>query len=150
MAHNEEHTSELFLLEEAITVLFCEIDDAYTGSSNPDGHRYGSLQKPSDSEVLTLVLFQQPRGIESERSFLRARPPASSRTSSRGWSVSTSFLVAPPGARKLRRYLEPLRRAIVPESAGEPEASIIDSTLPEVLHPHAESGSRRASTEPLG
>jgi hypothetical protein len=37
--------------------------------------------------------------------------------------------------RKLRRYLEPLRRTIVPELAGEPETLIIDSTLLEVLHP---------------
>jgi hypothetical protein len=37
--------------------------------------------------------------------------------------------------RKLRRYLEPLRRAIVPELAGEPETLIIDSTLLGVLHP---------------
>src|SRR3982751_5171710 len=69
MAH-EENIPEVALLEEAITVLFCEIDDAYR-ILNPNGHRYGSLKKLSDSEILTLVLFQQLRGIESERSFLR-------------------------------------------------------------------------------
>ena len=37
--------------------------------------------------------------------------------------------------RKLRRYLEPLRRTIVPELVGEPETLIVDSTLLEVLHP---------------
>ena len=37
--------------------------------------------------------------------------------------------------RKLGRYLEPLRRAIVPELVGEPETLVVDSTLLEVLHP---------------
>lgn len=37
--------------------------------------------------------------------------------------------------RKLRRYLEPLRRTILPELVGEPETLIVDSTLLEVLHP---------------
>ena len=34
-----EHTPEAALLGEAMTVLFCEIDDAYL-HLNPDGHRY--------------------------------------------------------------------------------------------------------------
>ena len=38
MAH-KEHTPEFVLLEEAITVLFCEIDDAYR-ALNPNGCRY--------------------------------------------------------------------------------------------------------------
>jgi hypothetical protein len=119
-------------LEEAITVLFCQIDDAYR-TLNPNGHRYGSLKKLSDSEVIALTLFQQLRGIESERSFLR--------------DVARFFSHLFPGVvglhpsslhrrvRKLRRYLEPLRRAIVPELVGEPETLIVDSTLLEVLHP---------------
>ncbi len=37
---------------------------------NPRCDRYESLKRLSDSEVLTLVLFQQLRGVESERSFL--------------------------------------------------------------------------------
>ena len=37
--------------------------------------------------------------------------------------------------RKLRRYLEPLRRAILEELVGEPETLIVDSTLLSVLHP---------------
>lgn len=37
--------------------------------------------------------------------------------------------------RKLRRYLEPLRRGILPELIGEPETLLVDSTLLEVLHP---------------
>lgn len=45
--------------------------------------------------------------------------------------------------RKLRRYLEPLRRTILPELVGEPETLIVDSTLLEVLHPRqvGQSGS---------
>ena len=38
--------------------------------------------------------------------------------------------------RKLRRFLEPLRREILPEElVGEPETLLVDSTLLEVLHP---------------
>src|SRR5215203_3254819 len=56
--------------EEAVTVLFCLIDDAYA-LLNPRGDMYGSLKRLSDSEVLTLALLQQLRGVQSERSFLR-------------------------------------------------------------------------------
>ncbi len=66
----KEHTRESALLEEAITTLFCEIDDAYT-APNPQADRYASLKRLTDSEILTLALFQQLRGVESERSFLR-------------------------------------------------------------------------------
>ena len=37
--------------------------------------------------------------------------------------------------RKLRRFLEPLRREVLPELVGDPETLIVDSTLLEVLHP---------------
>ncbi len=69
MAHLHP-TQESELLEEAITTLFCLVDDAYT-SLNPKGRCYASLKRLSDSEVLSLALFQQLRGVESERSFLR-------------------------------------------------------------------------------
>ena len=65
-----EHTPRLALLEEAITVLFCQLDDVYH-RLNPNGGRYASLKRLSDSEILALALFQQLRGIESEHSFLR-------------------------------------------------------------------------------
>ncbi len=65
-----EHVQGFALLEEAITILFCLVDDVYQ-TINPDGWRYERLKKLSDSEVMTLVQFQQPRGIESQRSFLR-------------------------------------------------------------------------------
>ena len=69
MAHLR-HTEALVRTEDAVTVLFCLIDDAYSRlNSNGDG--YESLKRLSDSEVLALALFQQLRGIESERSFPR-------------------------------------------------------------------------------
>ena len=40
------------LLEEALTVLFCLVDDAYF-NINPKGGIYASLKKLSDSEVMT-------------------------------------------------------------------------------------------------
>lgn len=63
-------TPQLTRTEEAITVLFCLIDDVYY-RLNPNGQRYASLKRLSDSEILTLALFQQLRGVESEHSFLR-------------------------------------------------------------------------------
>jgi hypothetical protein len=53
-----------------MTVLFCPIDDAYY-RLNPKGRHYESLKELSDSEVMTLAIVQQLRGIESQRSFLR-------------------------------------------------------------------------------
>lgn len=40
-------------MEEAVTVLFCLIDDAYA-HLNPNALRYESLKRLSDSEVITL------------------------------------------------------------------------------------------------
>src|SRR5919199_701591 len=130
--YQPEHTQGYALLEEAVTVLFCLVDDAYA-RLNPRGGRYASLKRLSDSEVITLALFQQLRGVESERSFLR--------------DASRFFSHLFPGVadlapssfhrrlRKLRRYLEPLRREVLPELVGDPETLLIDSTLLEVLHP---------------
>lgn len=131
MAH-PEHTAGFALLEEALTILFCQIDDAYA-HLNPRGGHYASLKHLSDSEVLTLALFQQLRGIESERSFLR--------------EIARFFSHLFPGVvglhpssfhrrvRKLRGFLEHLRRAILPELVGEPETLIVDSTVLSVVHP---------------
>jgi hypothetical protein len=69
MAH-ANHTQRFASTEEALTVLFCLLDDAYA-LLNPRARRYESLKRLSDSEVITLALFQQLRGVESERSFLR-------------------------------------------------------------------------------
>ena len=133
-----QHTSEAALLEEAIITLFCEIDDAYR-ILNPRGGLYTSLKQLSDSEILALALFQQLRGVESERSFLR--------------EATRFFSHLFPGVvglhpssfhrrlRKLRRFLEPLRRAVLPELVGDPETMIVDSTLLGVLHPRQVSQS---------
>ncbi len=134
-----ELTPPLALLEEAVTVLFCQIDDLYY-RLNPEGRRYETLKELSDSEVLTLALFQQLRGVESQRSFLR--------------EVVRFFPHLFPGVvglhpsslhrriRDLRRYLEPLRRAVLGEElVGEPETLIVDSTLLSVLHPRQVSQS---------
>lgn len=56
--------------KEALSVLFCLVDDAYA-LLNPRARRYESLKRLPDSEVIALALFQQLRGVESERSFLR-------------------------------------------------------------------------------
>lgn len=127
-----QHTHSLVHLEEALTLLFCLVDDTYT-LLNPRPRRYESLKRLSDSEIIALALFQQLRGVESERSFLR--------------DAERFFSELFPGVvglhpssfnrrvRKLRRFLEPLRREILSELIGEPETLIVDSTLLEVLHP---------------
>ena len=133
MAH-PQHTLSLDHLEEALTVLFCLIDDAYT-TLNPQGaYRYETLKHLSDSEVIALALFQQLRGVESERSFFL-------RDAERFFSHLFPGVVGlyPSSfnrrVKKLRRFLEPLRREILPELVGEPETLLVDSTLLEVLHP---------------
>jgi hypothetical protein len=133
-----EDTPAACVLEEAVTVLFCLVDDAYR-NLNPRGRRYAALKQLSDSEVMTLALFQQLRGTESERSFLR--------------DAARFFSHLFPGVvglhpssfhrriRKLRRFLEPLRRSVLPELVGDPETLIVDSTLLPVLHPRQVSQS---------
>jgi hypothetical protein len=127
----EHHTRRFVRTEEAIITLFCLVDDAYR-HLNPPAQRYESLKRLSDSEVIALGLFQQLRGIESERSFLR--------------DIERFFSHLFPGVlglhpssfhrrvRKLRRFLEPLRREVVSELVGDPETLIVDSTLLSVLH----------------
>lgn len=125
-------TPRLARTEDAVTVLFCLTDDAYR-LLNPGGGRYESLKRLSDSEVLTLALLQQLRGVESERSFLRE--------CERFFSHLFPGVVgyAPSSfhrrVRRLRRFLEPLRRAVLDELAGDPESLAVDSTLLGVLHP---------------
>ncbi len=127
-----EHTPEFALLEEALIVLFCEVDDAYR-HLNPRGGRYASLKRLSDSEVLTLALFQQLRGVESCRSFLREAARFFSHLFPGIVGLAPSSLHR--RVRKLRRFLEPLRRAVLPELVGDPETLLVDSTLLSVLHP---------------
>jgi len=118
--------------------LFCLIDDAYA-NLNPRGRCYESLKRLSDSEIITLALFQQLRGIESERSFLR--------DAERFFSHLFPGVVglAPSSfhrrLRKLRCFLEPLRCEIVAELVGDPETLLVDSTLLTVMHPRQVSQS---------
>ena len=131
MAHNHL-TPEPPSLEDAVSALFCVVDDAYP-HINPHARHYASLKRLSDSEVLTLALVQQLRGVESSRSFLRDA----------GRFFSELF----PGVvglypssfhrrvRKLGRFLETLRLTVLDELVGEPETLLVDSTLIEVLHP---------------
>src|SRR5215211_4350376 len=127
-----ELTPRLALLEEAVTVLFCRVDDIYY-RLNPKGRRYETLKELSDSEVITLALFQQLRGVESERSFLREAARFFPHLFPGVVGLHPSSLHR--RVRNLRRFLEPLRRAILPELVGDPETLIVDSTLLSVLHP---------------
>jgi hypothetical protein len=87
-----------------------------------------------------LALFQQLRGIESERSFLRDAQRFFSHLFPGIVGLHPSSLHH--RVRKLRRFLKPLRRQVLPEElVGEPETLIVDSTLLEVLHPRQVSQS---------
>ena len=126
------HTQRLAQTEEALTVLFCLIDDAYA-LLNPRARCYESIKRLGDSEVIALALFQQLRGVESERSFLR--------DAERFFSHLFPGVVglAPSSfhrrVRKLRRFLEPLRRAVLEDLVGDPETLLVYSTLLATLHP---------------
>jgi len=137
MAHHNT-TPRVALSEEAVTVLFCLIDDAYA-LLNPRGDMYGSLKRLSDSEVLTLALLQQLRGVESERSFLRDAERFFAHLFPGVVGLHPSSLHR--RVRKLRRFLEPLRRTILAELVGDPETLVVDSTLLAVLHPRQVSQS---------
>ena len=134
-----EHLTRRFTqTEEALIVLFCEVDDAYR-LLNPRGDRYGTLKRLSDSEVITLALFQQLRATESQRSFLRDAERFFAHLFPGVVGLSPSSFHR--RSRKLRRYLEPLRRSVLPELVGEPETLLVDSTLLSVLHPRQVSQS---------
>ena len=120
-------------LEEAVTVLFCLIDDAYALLNPRAGSYDESIKRLSDSEVITLALLQQLRGVESERSFLRDAERFFARLFPGVVGLHPSSLNR--RVRKLRRFLEPLRRTVLGELAGEPETLIVDSTLLAVSHP---------------
>jgi Transposase DDE domain len=134
-----QHTPQAALLEEAIITLFCQIDDTYQILNPRGGDLYASLKKLSDSEVITLAIFQQLRGVESCRSFLREVARFFGHLFPKIVGLHPSSFHR--RVRKLRRFLEPLRRAVLPELVGDPETMIVDSTLLEVLHPRQVSQS---------
>jgi hypothetical protein len=120
-----QHIPPLTCLEEALTVLFCLIGDAYR-LLNPHGARhYESIKRLSDSEVIALTLFQQLRGVESERSFLRDAQRFFSHLFPGVIGLHLSSLHR--RVRKLRRFLELLRREILSELVGDPETLIVDT-----------------------
>jgi hypothetical protein len=133
-----QHTYSLASLEEALTVLFCLVDDTYA-LLNPRAKRYEAIKRLSDSEVISLALFQQLREVESCRAFLRDAQRFFSHLFPGVVGLHPSTLHR--RMRKLRRFLEPLRREILPELVGDPETLLIDSTLLEVLHPRQVSQS---------
>ncbi len=113
-----QHTSPLAHLEEALTVLFCLIDDAYA-LLNPRSRCYGALKRLSDSEIIALALFQQLRGVESERSFLRDAQRFFSHLFLGVVGLHPSSFNR--RVKKLRCFLESLRRDILPELVGDPD-----------------------------
>jgi hypothetical protein len=127
------HTPRLLETEEALTVLFCLIDDAYAHLNPRGARRYESIKRLADSEVIALALFQQLRGVESERSFLRDTERFFSHLfpGVAGFHPSSFHR----RVRKLRRFLEPLRRSVLSEMVGDPQTLLVDSTLLSVLHP---------------
>jgi DDE family transposase len=137
MAH-VHHTPRLAETEEALTVLFCLVDDAYV-HLNPRARRYESIKRLADSEVIALALFQQLRGVESERSFLRDAQRFFSHLFPGVVGLHPSSLHR--RVRKLRRFLEPLRKEVLYEMVGDPETLLVDSTLLSVLHPRQVSRS---------
>jgi hypothetical protein len=142
MAH-PNLTPRLDHTEEALTVLFCLIDDAYRLLNPRGARRYESIKRLADSEVMTLALFQQLRGVESERSFLRDAERFFSHLFPGVVGLHPSSLHR--RVRKLRRFLEPLRRNVLSEMVGDPETVLVDSTLLSVLHPRQVSQGARAS-----
>jgi hypothetical protein len=132
------HTPRLLETEEALTVLFCLVDDVYA-HLNPHAGHYQSLKRLADSEVIALALFQQLRGVESQRSFLRDAERFFSHLFPGVVGLHPSSFHR--RVRKLRRFLEPLRREVLSEMVVNPETLLVDSTLLSVLHPRQVSQS---------
>jgi len=114
----EHHTQQLVRAEEKDMVMFCLVEDVYQ-SINPWAQPYESLKLLSDSEALALVLFQQRRSVESERSFLQDAAYFFSHLFPGVVGLTPSSFHLP--LRKLRRFLELLWRAVVAEFVGHPE-----------------------------
>lgn len=128
----EHHTRRFARTEETIIALFCLVDDAYR-HLNPGARRYESIKRLSDSEDIAPALFGQLWGVESERSLLRDAERFFAHLLPRAMGLAPSSLNR--RLRKLRRFLEPLRRAVLAEPVGATKTPVADSTLLAVLHP---------------
>jgi hypothetical protein len=83
-----QHTLTLASLEEAITVLFCLVDDTYA-LLNPKCQSHESLKKLSDSEVLTPWRSSNNLGGWRARGLSCATSNDSLFIYSRAWQVCT-------------------------------------------------------------
>ena len=95
MAHAHT-TPRLYQAKEALTTLFCLVDDAYR-LLNPGWQSHEALKKLSDSEVLALALFLAVQE-HGERTLLPARRPAVLLTPVPRSRGACPLFVAPPPA----------------------------------------------------
>jgi hypothetical protein len=126
-------TPRLAHTEEALTVLFCLIDDAYA-HLNPHAGPLRIHKAALGLGGLEAGTLAATEGC-GERTLLLGR-----RT-----EVFLALVSRSGGAlhhssfhrrlRKLRRFLEPLQREILSEMVGDPETLLVDSRLLSVLHP---------------
>ncbi|MDP9478923.1 MAG: hypothetical protein M3R38_25140 [Actinomycetota bacterium] len=112
-----QHPPALAYLEEATTVFSASWTRPTATSTR--GAEATSRKKLSDSEVSTLALLQQLRGIESQRASLRDVERFLAHLFPNAVGLAPSSFHR--RLRKLGRFLEPLRRAVVPELVGDPE-----------------------------
>jgi hypothetical protein len=95
MAHGQ-HTPTLASLEEAITVLFCLVDDTYT-LLNPDGRSHESLKRLSGTPRSLPLRSSSSCGASRASGPSCARRKGSSRTCFSGRGGDAPLLFAPPG-----------------------------------------------------
>src|SRR5215211_9001651 len=127
------HTPRLAHTEVALTVIFCVVDGAYT-LLNLRARRYESLNRLAglgDHRACTLPAAEgcgeRTLVLAGRREVLLSAVPWGS-----GALHPSSFHRR---VSKLRRFLEPLRREVLSEMVGDPQALLVDSRLLSVLHP---------------
>jgi hypothetical protein len=121
-----QHIHSLNHLEEAVTVLFCLIDDTYA-LLNPGAERYEAIKRLSHSS--SSCEGWSPAALSC------ATLRGSSRTCFRAWWGSAPFLFAPADEEAEALSGTSATRDPPRELVGDPETLLIDSTLLEVLRP---------------
>ena len=91
------------------------------------------IKRLLDSEVIALASSNSFKAVEAERSFLRDAQRFFSHLFPGVVGLHPSSFHRQ--VRKLRRFLEPLRRDVLFEMISNPETLLVDSTLLSVLHP---------------